>query len=117
VKEQELLFSIESVLDIHPLENFKILFDNLNADHLDPAYVTGRKPFPQQSLLKAIIFKNLTGLHTLNDLSIALKNNPSAAIRCDFNILKPLPSVERFSEFLRNKNNNALQKIRIQLVH
>jgi len=46
MKEQKLLFSIESVLDIHPLENFKILFDNLNADHLDPAYITGRKPFP-----------------------------------------------------------------------
>jgi transposase len=117
MKEQELLFSIESVLDIHPLENFKILFDNLNADHLDSAYITGRKPFSQKSLLKAIIFKNLTGIPTLTDLSIALKNNPSAAIRCGFNILKPLPSVERFSEFLRNKNNNALQKIRIQLVH
>ena len=117
MKEQELLFSIESALDIHPLGNFKIVFDNLNADHLDSAYITGRKPFPQQSLLKAIIFKNLTGLPTLTDLSIALKNNPSAAIRCGFNILKPLPSAERFSEFLRNKNNNALQKIRIQLVH
>lgn len=117
MKEQELLFSIESVLDIHPLENFKILFDNLNADHLDSAYITGRKPFPQQSLLKAIIFKNLTGLPSLTDLSIALKNNPSAAVRCGFNILKPLPSAERFSEFLRNKNNNALQKIRIHLVH
>ena len=117
MKEQELLFSIESVLDIHPLGNFKILFDKLNADHLDSAYITGRKPFPQQSLLKAIIFKNLTGLPSLTDLSIALKNNPSAAIRCGFNILKPLAGAERFSEFLRNKNNNALQKIRIQLVH
>ncbi|MBC8458662.1 MAG: transposase [Deltaproteobacteria bacterium] len=117
MKEQELLFSIESVLDIHPLENFKILFDNLKAEHLDSAYVTGRKPFSHKSLLKAIIFKNLTGLPSLTDLSIALKNNPSAAIRCGFNILKPLPSVERFSEFLRDKNNNALQKIRIQLVH
>jgi len=117
MKEQRLLFSVESILDIHPLENLKILFDNLKADHLDSAYLTGRKPFPQQSLLKAIMFKNLTGLPTLTDLSIALKNNPSAAIRCGFNILKPLPSVERLSELLRNKNNNALQKIRIQLIH
>ena len=54
---------------------------------------------------------------SLTDLAIALKNNPSAAIRCGFNILKPLPSAERYSEFLRNKNNSALQKIRIQLVH
>jgi hypothetical protein len=117
MKEQELLFSIESILDIHPLENFKILFDNLKADHLDPPYVTGRKPFSQQSLLKAIIYKNLTGVPFLTDLTAALKNNPSAAIRCGFNILKPLPSLERFSEFLKNTDNNALQKIRTQLVH
>jgi len=52
----------------------------------------------------------------LSDLAVALRNNPSAAVRCGFDILKPLPSVERFSEFLRNKDNNALQKIRIQLV-
>ena len=117
MKEQKLLFSVESVLDIHPLQNFKILFDNLNADRLDSAYLTGRKPFSRQSILKAIIFKNLNGLPALSDLTTALKNNPSAAIRCGFNILKPLPSVERFSEFLRDKDNNALQKIRIQLVH
>jgi hypothetical protein len=117
MKEQKLLFSVESALDIHPMQNFNILFENLKADHLDSAYFTGRKPFSRQSLLKAIIFKNLNGLPTLSDLVIALRNNPSAAIRCGFNILKPLPSVERFSELLRDKDNNALQKIRIQLVH
>jgi hypothetical protein len=117
MKEQKLLFSVESILDIHPLDNFKTLFDNLKANHLDSNYVTGRKPFSRQSLLKAIIFKNLNALPTLSDLVTALRNNPSAAIRCGFNILKPLPSVERFSEFLRDKDNNALQKIRIQLAH
>jgi hypothetical protein len=117
MKEQKLLFSVESILDIHPLQNFKILFANLKADHLDPQYLTGRKPFSRQSLLKAIIFKNLNGLPTLSDLTIALKNNPSAAIRCGFNILKPLPSVERYSEFLRDKDHAALQLIRIQLIH
>lgn len=116
MKEQKLLFSVESILDIHPLHNFQILFDNLRADHLDSAYLTGRKPFSRQSLLKAIIFKNLNAIPTLSDLSIALKNNPSAAIRCGFNIIKPLPSVERFSEFLRDKDNAALQSIHIQLV-
>jgi hypothetical protein len=117
MKEQHLLFSVESILDIHPLENFKILFGNLRADHLDSAYLTGRKPFSRQSLLKALIFKNLAGLSTLSDLVIALRNNPSAAIRCGFNILTPLPSVERFSEFLREKDNTALEKIRIHLIH
>jgi len=50
MKEQQLLFSVESVLDIHPLENSTILFDNLKAGHLDSAYLTGRKPFSRQSL-------------------------------------------------------------------
>lgn len=117
MKEQKLLFSVESVLDIHPLQNFKILFDNLNADHLDSKYLTGRKPFSRQSLLKAIIFENLNGLPTLSDLTMTLKNNPSAAIRCGFNILKPLPSIERYSMFLRDHDHSALQKIRIQLIH
>jgi len=61
MKEQQLLFSIESIMDIHPLRTFRILFDNLKADHLDSPYLTGRKPFSRQSLLKAIIFKNLIG--------------------------------------------------------
>lgn len=117
MKEQKLLFSVESIPDIHPLQNFKILFDNLQAHHLDPEHLTGRIPFSHQSLLKTIIFKNLNGLPTLSDLAIALKNNPSAAIRCGFNILRPLPSVQRYSEFLRDKHNNALQKIRIHLIH
>ena len=117
MEEQHLLFSIESMLDIHTMDNFRVLFGNLKADHFDPAYVTRRKPFSHQSLLKAIIFKNLNGLSSLSGLATALKNNPSAAIRCGFNILRPLSSVQRYSEFLRNKNNSSLQKIRIQLVH
>jgi len=117
MKEQKILFSVESILDLHPLQNFKILFDNLKADHLDPEYLTGRKPFPRASLLRAIIFKNLNSLPTLSDLAIALKNNPSAAIRCGFNILKPLPSVERYSQFLRDKDHSAFQEIRVQLIH
>lgn len=33
--EQQLLLSVESILDIHPLHTFKILFDHLNPDDLD----------------------------------------------------------------------------------
>lgn len=115
--QQPLLLSLESLLDINPLENFKILFANLDASHLDIHPYTGRKPFSRQSLLRAIIFKNLKGIPTLTELVTELKDNPSAAIRCGFNILKPLPSVERFSSFLKNVTNKELQKIRIQLVH
>lgn len=115
--QQTLLLSLESFLDVNPLKNFKILFDNLDASHLDIRPSPGRKPFSRQSLLRALIFKNLKGLPTLTELVNELKDNPSAAIRCGFNILKPLPSVERFSSFLKNMSNRELQKIRNQLIH
>ena len=114
---QSLLLSLESLLDVNPLENFKILFSNLHASHLDSHPSTGRKPFPRESLLRAIIFKNLKGIPTLTELVTELKDNPSAAIRCGFNILKPLPSVERFSSFLKNTHNKELKKIRLHLLH
>ena len=117
MNDQPLLFSIESILDIHPLQNFKMLFRNLKTSNLDQNYTTGRKPFSGKSLLRTIIFKNLKGIPTLSELKTTFEDNPSAAIRCGFNILKPLPSVERFSSFLRDTSNSDLQKIRISLVH
>lgn len=70
---QSLLLSLESFLDVNPLENFKILFGNLDASHLDIHSSTGRKPFSRQSLLRAIIFKNLKGVPTLTELVTELK--------------------------------------------
>lgn len=114
---QSLLLSLESLLDINPLENFKSLFSHLEATPLDSYTSTGRKPFPRESLLRAIIFKNLKTIPTLTELVTELKDNPSAAIRCGFNILRPLPSVERFSSFLKKTHHKELQKIRLQLIH
>ena len=67
--QQSLLLTIESLLDVNPLENFKTLFSNLDASHLDSHPSTGRKPFPKESLLRAIIFKNLKAIPTLTDVS------------------------------------------------
>ena len=114
--EQPFLFSIESLLDIHPLKNFRFLFLNLHDHHLNKDYTTGRKPFNRQALLRAIIFKNLKSIPTLSELSSALCDNPSAALRCGFDITKPTPSVERFSDFLISTANSELEKIRINLV-
>jgi len=114
---QNLLISVESMLDIHPLENFNILFSNLKDHHLDLDHHTGRKPFSRRSLLRALILKNLKGISTLSELMNTLKDNPSAAHRCGFDISKSTPTVERFSSFLRDTDNKALQKIKIDLVH
>jgi hypothetical protein len=114
---QNILISVESMLDIHPLENFNILFSNLKDHHLDPDHHTGRKPFSRRSLLRALILKNLKGISTLSELMNTLKDNPNAAHRCGFDISKSIPTVERFSSFLRDTDNKALQKIQIDLVH
>ena len=114
---QNLLISVESMLDIHPLENFNILFSNLKDHHLDLDSHIGRKPFSRQSLLRALILKNLKGVSTLSELKNTLNDNPSAAHRCGFDISKPLPTVERFSSFLRDTDKKDLQKIRNDLVH
>lgn len=115
--QQALLLSVESLLDVSPLHNFEILFANLQTSHLDKPYLTGRKPFFRESLLRALIFKNLKAISGLVDLRSNLKDNPSAAIRCGFDITRPMPSVERFSAFLNDTPNADLQKIRLALVH
>jgi hypothetical protein len=75
IKEQELLFYLESVLDIHSLENLNVLFDELRADHLASDHVVERKPFSHQSLLRAIIYKKLNGLSILTDSFNELTSN------------------------------------------
>ncbi len=114
---QNLLISVESMLDIHPLENFNILFSNLKDHHLDLDNHTGRKPFSRRSLPRALILKNLKSVSTLSELKNTLNDNPRAAHRCGFDISKPILTVERFSAFLRDTDNKNLQKIRIDLVY
>ena len=68
MNNQNLLISVESMLDINPLKNFNILFSNLQDHHLDLDYHIGRKPFSRRSLLRALILKNLKGVSTMNKL-------------------------------------------------
>jgi hypothetical protein len=68
-------------------------------------------------LLRALILKNLKGVSTLSELENTLRDNPSAAHRCGFDISKPMPTLERFSSFLKDTVNKELQKIHIDLVH
>jgi hypothetical protein len=76
----------------------------------------GRPPFPRNALLKAFIYKALRGIDTLTDLAFEFQNNPSICQTLGFNLYKSPPSIERFSQFLRETPNHFLQTIRIQLV-
>jgi len=118
MEQQKLLFSLEHLFDINPLKNYELLFNNLDSRHLisKPHPQGGRRPYHPASLLRALIYKNLCGLINLSDLADDISNNPSVALKCGFDILKPLPSVERLSNFLGQTPNELLQDIRLNLV-
>lgn len=76
----------------------------------------GRKPYDPNVLLRALIYRCLRQIPTLTELTFELKNNPSIADCLGLNPLNALPSIERFSAFLRDIDNEALQTIRLALV-
>ena len=115
--DQKLLFSIDDLLDIKPLANFRLLFDNLNDIQLTHHKQTGRKPILKESILNALIFRSLKSIPTLTELYRSLLDNPSASLCCGFNIHDPVPSVERFSAFLKDTPNRELTHIKNRLVH
>jgi hypothetical protein len=76
----------------------------------------GRPPFDRVFLLKAFIYKALRGIDTLTDLAFEFCNNPSIYQTLGFDLYKAPPSIERFSQFLRDTPNQFFQNIRIHLV-
>ena len=114
---QKILFSIDDFLDVKPLQNFQLLFDNLKYFQLTHYKQTGRKPILREAILNALIFKSLKSIATLTELYRHIADNPSAALCCGFDIRKSLPSVERFSAFLKDTPNKELTPIRNLLVH
>lgn len=76
----------------------------------------GRPPVSPNVVLKALIYKSLRRLATLCDIVFELQNNPSMCAAVGLSPLGHVPSVERFSTFLRDKPNPALQEIRRALL-
>lgn len=114
---QNFFFSIEDFLDVKPLKNFRLLFDNLKNVQLTQYKKTGRKPFLREPILNALIFKNLKSIVHLTELYRNLNENPSAALCCGLDIHDAIPSVERFSSFLKDTPNKEFTQIRNHLVH
>lgn len=76
----------------------------------------GRPPFSKNVLLKALIYKALRRMKTLTDLTFEFQNNPSICEAVGFDLYEDPPSIERFSQFLRETPHPVLQNVRIQLV-
>ncbi len=115
--KQKLLLSAEYLLDLKPLKQYDLIFANLDLFPLEEhTFHTGRPPIDRQSLLKALVFKNLRGLTNLSDLVNELSDNPSLALRCGFNIQKRTPTVETFSAFLGDTPSESLRSLQTKLV-
>jgi hypothetical protein len=122
---QSLLFKPKEIVNMSPLKRYEILFSYLDLSCIpDPAksgtsvpriHRIGRPPVPLSALIKASVYKNLRSISTLSDLVATLFENLELSHMLGFNI-NALPSVERFSSFLRNTDNSLLQTIRNNLV-
>ena len=102
--------------DIPSHVHYEKLFSNLLLFHEHQAK-RGRPAFSKDSLLRALIYKNLRSLPTLSELSFELSNNPAMAETLGFDPFRRPPPKERFSYFLRTTPNEELQVQRLLLVH
>jgi hypothetical protein len=98
----------------HPVR-YDLLFEHLPLLP-EKNYRIGRPPFPVNAILKALLYKALSQLPSLSELAFGLRNNPSLYQTLGFNTCRSAPSIERFSRFLRDTNNQILQTIRRQLI-
>jgi len=103
-------------ITLPPAVRYDKLFENLPMIQ-EQRIGTGRRPVSRNSLLKALIYKALRRIATLGDLTFELNNNPCLSQILGFNPLKPAPSVERFSSFLRTTQNQEFKNVHHQLVH
>jgi hypothetical protein len=67
-------------------------------------------------MLKALIYKALRRLKTLSDLAFEFQNNPTICQAVGFDLYGTPPSIERFSEFLRETPHPLLKNLHIRLV-
>lgn len=94
---------------------YDLLFEHLPSLSLK-GNKRGRPPFPKDALLKAFIYKAVRRLKTLTDLAFEFQNNPTICKAVGLNLYETPPSIERFSQFLRETPHPFLQTVRIQLV-
>ena len=112
MQTQPFLFQPE---DLPPRVRYQRLFSLLPLPE-EPSPRRGRPPVSRNALLKALVYRAFRRLHTLGDLVFELNNNHPVAAALGFCPTRRIPSVERFSSFLRDTPNQKLQQIRRTLV-
>jgi len=114
---QKILFPVKDVFNIKdPLDKYETLFSFLDLSAFKNLYAsTGRPRISYESILKALIFKNLRGLSSFSDLVRELSDNPELVFLLGFNPEKPL-YVELFSAFLKNLPHHCLEEVKNCLI-
>ena len=111
---QRILLSAEYLFDVKGFSEFETLFSYLPAI-IEENPSTGRPKTPSLSSLKCFIYMSISGLQNLSELRRALLNNPSLCLKCGFDPLH-LPSVERFSSFLKDTPHALFKSIETELL-
>jgi hypothetical protein len=111
IMEQTNLFHGEH---IPPRIRYRTLFGYL--PRIPSPQGAGRPAVDPNAILRALIYRNLRKLTTLSDLVHALSENPSLVEAIDLDPFAPVPSIERFSAWLRSTPNECLQEVRVNLV-
>lgn len=112
IYRQEILQDI-SLFTSQPKANFyDSLFFNLELpESFCKGKTTGRKGFPKSALLCAFIVMKCEDFSQITDLADYLDNNRLIAYYCGFDITQELPSYWTYDRFIRNIDNELLQKI------
>lgn len=112
IYRQEILADI-SLFTSQPKANFyQKLFDNLDLSPIpEKSHKTGRKSYGTHNLIRAFIVMKCEGFTQITDLHDYLSNNLIIAYYCGFNIFKTLPSYSVFEKFIKNLDNELLQKL------
>ena len=101
--------------ELPPSVRYDFLFRNLPPLSVRESR-RGRPAYPRDALLKAFIYKALRRMKTLTDLTFEFHNNPTIYQAVGFDPYVSPPSLERFSEFVRETPHMALESVRTQLV-
>ncbi len=112
IYRQEILQDISLFTSQPKAKFYDELFFNLDLSCL-PHHKsnTGRKGYSIHSMICAFIVMKCEGFSQISDLHDYLSNNLIIAHYCGFDIMKGLPSYSKFTRFIREFDNELLQKL------
>ena len=112
INRQQILYDISLFTSQPKARFYDELFLSLDLSAI-PCYdcETGRKGASNHAYICAFIVMKCEGFTQISDLHDYLTNNLLIAHYCGFDIMKPLPSYASFTRFVRELDNDLLQKL------